>query len=500
LGAQIIISSVSSLLAALSLQGRMVQMPKEKRSDIIEALLKIPAEDHETEFKRIDKDVSGIIESIVGMANADGGIMILGIEDPEKNTLKGDKRIFGVEENISNFDNLGREIQKVSPPLSSVWPPDKFAVGNGLHVALVAVPKVTDGLRSFNNHVYLRQEKSNKRLTPAEVVKFSYVKGFERADRELVEVDFRLLDTPLFKEWRKQRKISGTGVANILEKVGLAKFNDKKILLPTRAAVLLFAEYPSNLMDTKACIRIMQYTGTTFGTKSLISTPRTVEGAIIPLIKEAHEYVLTLLRSGVRVPSGFVTKYRIPERAVKEAITNAVIHRDYHLKRDIEIRIFEDRIEINSPGLFPFNITPANVGIVRSEGWRNDLLVKHLREFPSPPNLDQNEGVPTMRSEMKSNNLYPPIFLTYPTMDDSVRVILLNAQIASEWEKVSACLEEKKYITNEEARAATGIIQRDKMSRILKNWVKQGLLVQIVPKGGYLRATKYKLPTTKATK
>jgi ATP-dependent DNA helicase RecG len=55
-----------------------------------------------------------------------------------------------------------------------------------------------------------------------------------------------------------------------------------------------------------------------------------------------------LLRSGIFIPSGFTTKYKIPERAVKEAITNAIIHRDYYLKRDIEISIFEDRIEIEN--------------------------------------------------------------------------------------------------------------------------------------------------------
>ncbi|HVX91452.1 MAG TPA: hypothetical protein VHC20_07645 [Candidatus Paceibacterota bacterium] len=123
--------------------------------------------------------------------------------------------------------------------------------------------------------------------------------------------------------------------------------------------------------------------------------------------------------------------------------------------------------------------------------------VKHLREFPSPPNLDQNEGVPAMRNEMKGNHLYPPIFFTYPSLQDSLRVILLNQKIASEWEKVSAYLEQHKYINNEEAREVTGVVQRDKMTQILKNWVTQGLLIQIVPSTGYLRGTRYRLPSTR---
>lgn len=140
--------------------------------------------------------------------------------------------------------------------------------------------------------------------------------------------------------------------------------------------------------------------------------------------------------------------------------------------------------------MFPYNITRANIGWVRAEGYRNDLLVKHLREFPSPPNLDENEGVRAMRKEMAGENLYPPIFLTYP---DSIKVVLFNEHRASEWEKISAYLRENKYITNEQARNVTAIVQRDKMSYMLKRWVEQGLLIPIKPPSGFKKGTKYKL-------
>jgi ATP-dependent DNA helicase RecG len=243
-------------------------------------------------------------------------------------------------------------------------------------------------------------------------------------------------------------------------------------------------------------VRVLQYTGRIENiaeTPNLIGVPKTIQGPLIKQIQDSHEYVLNILRSGIKIPSGFKTQYQIPERAVKEAITNVLIHRDYHLKRDIEIKIFEDRIEVESPGLFPSNITRSNIGWVRSEGYRNDLLVKHLREFPSPPNLDQNEGVRAMRSEMAAQNLYPPIFLTYPLYQDSVKVVLLNEYRPSEWEKISQYLKENKYITNEKARAITGIVHRDKMARMLKDWVKHGLLVQIIPPSGFVKGTKYKL-------
>jgi ATP-dependent DNA helicase RecG len=205
--------------------------------------------------------------------------------------------------------------------------------------------------------------------------------------------------------------------------------------------------------------------------------------------------VLNLLRTGVRIPSGFVTTYQIPERAIKEAITNAVIHRDYHTKKDIEVRIFEDRVEITSPGLLPFNITPSNIGYERAHGYRNDLLVKHLREFPDPPNLDQNEGVRAIRQTMNSADLYPPIFLTYPLLQDSLKVILFNEKAPSEWEKVVHYLNKNKYINNREARVILGIVDTVKVSKLFSRWVKQGMLSKIVPNIGAKKNVRYRLPS-----
>ena len=469
------------------------------QKDFIRDILRIPTESQTIEFKRLseDKVVSKIIETVVAMTNTDGGVIIVGIDDPEKTKLKGLDRIYGVEENIEVFDAIGREVPKIVPPLSGLWPPSIIDVAEiGKRIALIFIPKAVDSFRSVNNHVFVRQEKGNRQLTAHEVVKFAYAKGFEKADKGLVDVSFDLLKTPYFEQWKEARRINGAAIESVLEKTGLARRTEAGNLRPTLAAVLLFAEYPSDLTETKCAIRVFQYTGTLENiaeTPNLIGVPKTIQGPLIKQILDAHEYVLTLLRSGIKIPSGFKTEYIIPERAVKEAITNAVIHRDYHLKRDIEIKIYEDRVEIESPGLFPYNITRTNIGRERAEGYRNDLLVKHLREFPSPPNLDQNEGVRAMRNEMDARNLYPPIFLTYPLFQDSVKVVLLNEKKASEWEKISSFLRENKYITNEEARKLTGVIHRDKMARMLKSWVKHGLLIQIVPPSKYMKGTKYKL-------
>ena len=467
-------------------------------NELVEKILIIPSEDRTTEFKRLSVDnVKKITESIVAMANTDGGIIVLGVDDPQKSKYKGIERVFGIEENHEKFDEIGRNIQRISSPISNIWPPLILPCGNAKRIAVVSIPKSVDRLHSINNQVFIRLEKGNKRLSPHEIVTFSYAKGFNRADSELVDVDFDLLRTEYYEKWRNSRKIENNNMREVLFNMGLARKDKKNSIKPTRAAVLLFALHPHNLMETKCTIRVFQYEGTLEAIKetlNLVAAPKTIEGPLIKQINEAHDFVLTLLRAGMRIPSsGFVTTYRLPERAIKEAITNAVIHRDYFMKRDIEVRIFEDRVEIESPGLFPYNITTFNIGIVRAEGYRNDLIVKHLREFPAPPNLDSNEGVRAMRFEMSRENLYPPIFLSYPMYQDTVKVVLFNMQRASGWDKVEHFLREKeKYVTNEKVRSIIRNPDTSKVSRLLKRWVCQGLLIKIDT--GAKKNVKYRLP------
>jgi len=465
--------------------------------NLITKILNIPEETQTIEFKRLggEKVVSKIIQTIVAMANTDGGVIIFGVEDPEKIKLKGLDRVFGIEENKEIYDEVFHELKNIIPPISNLKP-DLINAKEGKTIALLNIPKATESFFSINNEIWIRLYKSNKKLTPYEVVKLSYAKGFEKADKELVDIDFDLLQTSYFEDWRKARNIGTGKIEDILFQTGLARKNESDKLKPTRAAVLLFAQFPSDLLDTKCSVRVIQLRGTieTFGeTPNYLETPKTINGPIIEIIKKTQEYVLGLLKSGIAIRSGFVNTYKIPERAVKEAITNAIIHRDYHLKRDVEVRIFEDRLEILSPGLFPYNITKTNIGYVRADGERNNLLVKHLREFSEPPNLNLNEGVRSMRSEMEKQNLYPPIFFTYPLYEDSIKVVLLNEDQPTEWEKVKKYLEKNKYIDNKTARDITSIVQIHIMSRLLKKWTEKGLLLKIETKSKSPRDIKYKL-------
>lgn len=264
---------------------------------------------------------------------------------------------------------------------------------------------------------------------------------------------------------------------------GLAKKDADGNLRPTNAAVLLFAEYPSDLLSVNSEIRVLEFTGKTerfeSGTLNLKSVPKIFKAPVIKLIEDVQKYIMNLLRFKIKIEnSGFETEYKIPERVIKEAITNAVIHRDYHLNRYIDVKLFPDRLEVFNPGLFASNITVFNIGKTRAEEYRNRLLIKHLLEFPDPPNLDQNEGVQSMFNEMKLRNLYSPVYFTYPDLEYSINLVLYFEKFDKQWEKVKKTFSKNKYINNEIARKAISV-DKYKMSRLFKKWTDMGLLIKI---------------------
>lgn len=277
--------------------------------------------------------------------------------------------------------------------------------------------------------------------------------------------------------------------------LGLARKNPAGSVRPTRAAVLLFAENPAGLLDIKCSCRLFQYRGDRIehGTQTnLLRQPKTISGPLITQIRDAFDATVDALATGIQMgPLGFEVVQQYPVRVVREAITNAIIHRDYRLSADIQIRLFANRIEIESPGLLPADVTVANIGTIGSRP-RNRGLVDSLREFPSPPNLDAGEGVQMMIETMQRASLYPPLFVTPPDGSrEAVLVILLNEARPSAWQQVEEYLGTHGDIGNAEVRSILETDDPLRASKLLRNWVERGLLVVVNPSSGK-RARRYR--------
>lgn len=140
-------------------------MLHENKKNVIDLILSIPAEDRCTEFKRFgdtDVTVSKIVQTFVAMANTDGGFVFCGIDDPEKTKRKGLDRVYGIEENLEMFDEIGREIARIVPPLAMLWPPLKIEIVKGKTIGIISVPKAGEHIHTFNDKVHIRLEKGNK--------------------------------------------------------------------------------------------------------------------------------------------------------------------------------------------------------------------------------------------------------------------------------------------------------------------------------------------------
>jgi ATP-dependent DNA helicase RecG len=295
-----------------------------------------------------------------------------------------------------------------------------------------------------------------------------------------VDVAIELLNTDYFRGYAAARKLTRP-FPECLEHVGLTKRGADGTLRPTRAAVLLFAEDPAGVLNEKCAIRLFHYKGDAIEHNeqtNLLRHATTIRGPLVTQIRDAVSAVIDSLAAGLQMgPLGFEVAQKYPVRVLREAITNAVIHRDYFTPGDIHIRIFGNRIEVESPGRFPHAITPSNIR-TRGSQPRNRQIVDHLRDFPNPPNLDAGEGVPMMVELMDKSSLYPPIYLGHSELGrEAVAVVLINEAMPTVWKQIEAYLEKNDTIGNAEVRALLKKPDTLAASKLIRSWVDSGLLV-----------------------
>jgi len=407
----------------------MIELGHTQAAQFIAKILALP-ESRTLDFKRVSgKMVGKALETLCAFANTDGGALVLGVEDPKKSS--GIARFYGVQENPEAVDELQRKARvEFYPPIDTLFfvrVPCTLRDSTIGHLLLVQVSK-SDKVHSIvNDGTWTRLDASNRQMTAAAITELSYQRGVRSAESESLPIALELLATDAWTRFVGARGLRSGGKAEQLFRIGLAEKVGSKIL-PRRAAVLLFAEEPGSLLaahGTRADIRLMVYDGNVVKagpTPNLRKQPKTIRGPLIDQIDEAVRAVQDELAQGITLSSsGFKTRHVYPDRVMKEAIVNAVIHRDYRLNRDIFIRIFDSRIEVESPGMFPGAITLANIASAGSKA-RNPLITTALREFPLPPNIDAGEGVRMMFAEMAADLLeqHPclrqVVGLAYPTV------------------------------------------------------------------------------------
>ncbi len=183
---------------------------------------------------------------------------------------------------------------------------------------------------------------------------------------------------------------------------------------------------------------------------------------------------ISLNQFALRTPDGLISA-GYPIEAIHEIVTNAVLHRDYSVADDIHIKIFDNRVEVLSPGTLPGHITPEN--ILDERFARNGVIVRLINKFPNPPNKDVGEGLNTAFEAMRRMKLKDPVIF----QDGGyVKVALKHEPLASPEEMILDYLDDHDQITNRQARGRCYIGSENKMKTILQRMVKQEM-IELVP-------------------
>lgn len=152
----------------------------------------------------------------------------------------------------------------------------------------------------------------------------------------------------------------------------------------TVAALLLFSDEPQVCLAKRSSIKILRYQTCGKATRTaLVGTPITVEGCIYHQICEATKKTKEIIECIRGAQKGFELLH-CQEETLHEIITNAVTHRDYKIITDIQIRIFDNRVEIESPGRLPEGI--AVDSMLTTKVTRNSKIAYFINEFQDMPN------------------------------------------------------------------------------------------------------------------
>jgi ATP-dependent DNA helicase RecG len=247
------------------------------------------------------------------------------------------------------------------------------------------------------------------------------------------------------------------------------------------AGVLLFVDEPQASLPKRSAIKIYRYT-----TKAdegrrdqLAFDPITIEGSLYDQINEAVARTKALIEDIKTLTPEGLEPVAYPHETLHEIITNAVLHRDYSIASDIHVRIFDNRIEVESPGRLPGHITTDNY--LREQFSRNPKLVQLINKFPNPPNKDIGEGLNTAFEAMRKLRLKEPEILE---SDHSVVVYIRHTPLASPQDMVMDYLKDREEITNRIACELTGIASENVMKDVFLSLNKRDLLERVPDKKG----------------
>ena len=362
-------------------------------------------EDQLLDFKSARIDPHDLADSMMGFANADGGRIVVGIED--------DKTISGFRGYPNKLNQIKESIPSwVRPPIRYSFKNISFSHQDGVedYVLVIEIDQSPAVHSNNKDEVYLRCGTQNQKLNFETRQQLVFDKGLQRFEARLADgVNINDLDKDLIEKFATQIGMPSSSLEDVLLARNLGEINDGGFRI-NFAGLLLFGISPQKWIEL-ARIRILRYEGVTEktgGSFNVVKDER-IEGSIINQIENTKSIISSIVREFTKLneEGKFVSVPEYPPFAWLEGIVNAVTHREYSLfGADIQVKIFDDRIEIISPGNFPSIVKEHNIKHIHFS--RNPKIARVLSDLGYIKEL--GEGVNRMYEEMAKLGLPEPKF------------------------------------------------------------------------------------------
>lgn len=398
--------------ASLDLE-QLERLPDDRRV----ALLRERPEDQWFDRKSSRTEPRALGELMAGFANADGGLIAMGLH---KGTVEGVARAG------TRVMNEWRQaaVNFTDPPVRHRFElvPCVNDDGTDDHLALIEVEVGEQVHRTARGETFLRVGDENRKLALREARELGFDRGQSVFDGEPVQNARRGdLAEPAIAEYMQHLGPRSDRADEALDARGLLVAR-RGVSRPTVAGVLLLGREPQRFYP-EAVVRVLRYRGSSreTGSRSNVDRDLRFDGTLAAQIEGARRRVARLLPATIRLggTGRFQASSVIPQAAWLEAIVNAVVHRSYSLGGDhIRVELFDDRLEVESPGRLP--------GLVRVETIRSTRFARNPRIARAMADLgygrELGEGVNRMFEEMERAGFPAPLYTEGPA---SVQVTFL---------------------------------------------------------------------------
>lgn len=431
-----------------------------------------------------------IAEALVAFANADGGELLVGVED--------DGTISGVPHSDAEIEQMLHALQGRIPADSSL--PSLLGAATKLEledktVIFFSISKGTTDIYCLTDGRYVRRQ--DKSTVPLNIRQFQFERQEVRSreyDRQFVDgATVNDLDLALVQTLANSY-LRGFSIELYLQQIGLAEFGLGGLRL-RRAALLLFAKDILH-WHPHSQIRIIKVLGTELksGENYNVQTENFIRGNIFRLVIESWERLSSFLAVKTEFGSDakFEQKYIYPERACREALINAIAHRDYSIQNAIEIFIFDDRMEIKSPGALLSTLTLKSLEQLQgAHESRNVFIARVLRESNYMREL--GEGMKRIFESMEENEFHiPKLYSNYNWFSvtlphksvfnekqEAFLTLFPSLSLTSRQKKIVILGMEGRKISRNDIYKAINTHDRDIYDTELMGLRKNGVLVEI---------------------